>query len=468
MTSERKIEANRRNAARSTGPRTPEGKRKVSLNAVKHGLTATTIVVLPHEDAEAYERRLQAWTAELNPKGDLDRYLAERAVKVSWQLDRADSYEQACLARRVRRAEREIDEGGGAEAAALLKTLYETPDEAWQSGLRQDGPRMSSAFDHLSGGRREAPAAESPASLIRKLEATAGGCRRLLGEWDRLREKAVAATRPDPVLGWDWDEMRCAFRLLGLCQDEVKVAAAFDRRLGLLAKVYAVVEDRACRKILRMGCDDDPEDHPPPGGPDDEAEPPLPFDLAEVNGEFRAIAEEQCARLRPILARHEEEERDNRDDLPRRVSFDDSAEGERVHRYQAHWSRMLLRTLAELRNHRELPVPEARPEPATGAVPPSPSVELPAPQLDVAVPSSSASSPQPVPVIPPPVAAPPASTTAEATLRNKPTVDESTSETTGVYVEVSGESKPTRSGTKSTVSGGEGGDGARAVIDHPT
>ena len=149
MTSQRKIEANRRNAARSTGPRTPDGKRKVSLNAVKHGLTATTIVVLPHEDAEAYEKRLQAWTAELNAQGDMGRYLAERAAKVSWQLDRADSYEQACLARRVRRAEREIDEGGDAEAAALLKTLYETPDEAWQSGPRQAGPRMSSHFDHL-------------------------------------------------------------------------------------------------------------------------------------------------------------------------------------------------------------------------------------------------------------------------------------------------------------------------------
>ena len=72
---------------------------------------------------------------------------------------------------------------------------------------------------------------------------------------------------PAPVLGWDWDEMRCAFRLLGFCQDEVKIAAAFDRRLGLLAKVYAVVEDRACRKILLMGCDDDPEDHPAPGVP---------------------------------------------------------------------------------------------------------------------------------------------------------------------------------------------------------
>ena len=60
MTSQRKIEANLRNATRSTGPRTEAGKKKVRLNAVKHGLTATTVVVLPHEDAEAYQKRVDA------------------------------------------------------------------------------------------------------------------------------------------------------------------------------------------------------------------------------------------------------------------------------------------------------------------------------------------------------------------------------------------------------------------------
>src|SRR5204863_4776669 len=133
--------------------------------AMKHGLTANT-VVLPHEDEEAYRQRVEAWTAELNPRGELGRYLAERAAKVSWQLDRADSYEQACLARRVRRAGREIDEGGDAGAAALIETLYGTPDEAWQAGPagpRPAGPRMSSAFDYLSTDRDGASAAGSPA-----------------------------------------------------------------------------------------------------------------------------------------------------------------------------------------------------------------------------------------------------------------------------------------------------------------
>ena len=45
------IEANRRNAQKSTGPKTERGKARAKLNAIKHGLTARTIMsVLPQED----------------------------------------------------------------------------------------------------------------------------------------------------------------------------------------------------------------------------------------------------------------------------------------------------------------------------------------------------------------------------------------------------------------------------------
>ena len=64
MVSQAKIDANRRNAAKSTGPRTAKGKDKVKFNAVTHGMTAAT-VVLPHEDEQAYQHRLEAWTSEL-------------------------------------------------------------------------------------------------------------------------------------------------------------------------------------------------------------------------------------------------------------------------------------------------------------------------------------------------------------------------------------------------------------------
>ena len=54
MTSFRQFEANRRNALRSTGPRTEDGKRRSRLNAVRHGLTAETVVG-SLEDAEDYK-----------------------------------------------------------------------------------------------------------------------------------------------------------------------------------------------------------------------------------------------------------------------------------------------------------------------------------------------------------------------------------------------------------------------------
>ncbi|MFO0890065.1 MAG: hypothetical protein U0790_13110 [Isosphaeraceae bacterium] len=77
MTSPARIEANRRNAQKSTGPRTEAGKGKVRLNALKHGLDAQT-VVLPHEDAAKFEQRRDAWTRELSPGGEVGDYLAER------------------------------------------------------------------------------------------------------------------------------------------------------------------------------------------------------------------------------------------------------------------------------------------------------------------------------------------------------------------------------------------------------
>jgi len=51
MTSDKQIEANRRNARKSTGPQTPEGKAKVAQNAVKHGLLAEHILIQDESQA---------------------------------------------------------------------------------------------------------------------------------------------------------------------------------------------------------------------------------------------------------------------------------------------------------------------------------------------------------------------------------------------------------------------------------
>ena len=120
MVSQAKIDANRRNAAKSTGPRTAKGKAKVRFNAVTHGMTAAT-VVLPHEDEQAYQHRLEAWTSELKGPGDFGQYLVARLVKISWQLDRADTFEQAKLTKRIQDAPRLF--GAGKSHAEPVETL---------------------------------------------------------------------------------------------------------------------------------------------------------------------------------------------------------------------------------------------------------------------------------------------------------------------------------------------------------
>ena len=89
MATKRQIAANRRNARRSTGPKSAAGKAASSANALRHGLAAARAVVLPDEDGEAYERLRQGVLADLDPAGALQEALAQRIVVLLWRLDRA-------------------------------------------------------------------------------------------------------------------------------------------------------------------------------------------------------------------------------------------------------------------------------------------------------------------------------------------------------------------------------------------
>ncbi len=96
MTSLRQIEANRRNALRSTGPKTNEGKRRASQNAVRHGLTAETVIV-PLEDADDYQAFEQAVTADYDAETAVERELVLRLASLLWRLRRATSVETGLL-----------------------------------------------------------------------------------------------------------------------------------------------------------------------------------------------------------------------------------------------------------------------------------------------------------------------------------------------------------------------------------
>src|ERR1700732_4561178 len=92
MTSMRQIEANRRNALRSTGPKTHEGKQRSRRNAVRHGLTAETVVV-SLEDIEDYRAFEAAITADYDARTAVERELVLRLASLLWRLRRAPALE---------------------------------------------------------------------------------------------------------------------------------------------------------------------------------------------------------------------------------------------------------------------------------------------------------------------------------------------------------------------------------------
>jgi hypothetical protein len=94
VTSERQKAANQANALHSTGPKTPEGKAAVRLNALRHGLL-TRDVVLPGEDADAFEDLWNQVRANLSPVGPIEESLVDRVVNAMWRLQRSERAETA-------------------------------------------------------------------------------------------------------------------------------------------------------------------------------------------------------------------------------------------------------------------------------------------------------------------------------------------------------------------------------------
>jgi len=92
MSSFRQIEANRRNARLSTGPTTEEGKKQSRQNAVRHGLTAESVIDAL-EDAEDYAAFEMAITAEYDAQSAVERELILRLASLLWRLRRATAIE---------------------------------------------------------------------------------------------------------------------------------------------------------------------------------------------------------------------------------------------------------------------------------------------------------------------------------------------------------------------------------------
>src|SRR5215467_183472 len=96
MATEKQIAANRQNALCSTGPRTEGGKRRSRRNALRHGLTAETVIDVL-EDAKAYKALQTRIYADYRPRSNFELELVARLVSLLWRLRRAVAIESGLI-----------------------------------------------------------------------------------------------------------------------------------------------------------------------------------------------------------------------------------------------------------------------------------------------------------------------------------------------------------------------------------
>ena len=137
MTSLKQIEANRRNALKSTGPTTPEGKARSRRNALRHGLTAETVIVA-FEDAEDYQAFETAVISDYEAESAVERELVLRLSSVLWRLRRATGIETALF-------ESVTTDPGKVELGSSLPALIEAADPSDRNQLHLVATQQSAA-----------------------------------------------------------------------------------------------------------------------------------------------------------------------------------------------------------------------------------------------------------------------------------------------------------------------------------
>jgi hypothetical protein len=160
-----RVEASRRNGAKSRGPKTGEGKARSAQNALRHGLRAQKYLVLPEEDAAEFAALEAALLAELAPVGALQTVLARRVAVAAWRLARADRLEVELF-----------EERGYTNASPGLALIRDgNGTRSFETLLRNRGAAMAEfwrALKTLKALQAEAKSIEQPAASAYALQAS--------------------------------------------------------------------------------------------------------------------------------------------------------------------------------------------------------------------------------------------------------------------------------------------------------
>ena len=341
-----KIEANRRNAQKSTGPRTREGKDRSKLNPVKHGMRAETLVLLD-EDAQALEDRRLAWRIRLAPGDDVEERLVDDAVVYTWMQDRARRAQASRINANITNhgadqrvaAEKEVDDLGRRLFKDRMGPLVFYPS-----------PTICKKFDYdrkpttsFAGEGKEDDDSDRPGVLVLSLQSTLLGCEWMLGEWAKL--KAII----DAGQSWLSSDKLKAVRLLGKqpfdAIDERDVAmvflASFVLRPDKDAWYWEIATELADKDVTRFR----------KSAAVRELDSLKPADAPEARKMLLGIIERATERLAKKAEVHTERARVMAKLLPDLLAFDDSREGESLRRYDLANGRGLARSLAELRRY---------------------------------------------------------------------------------------------------------------------
>jgi hypothetical protein len=96
MVTKRQIAANRKNAKRSTGPRTGAGKARSAMNSTRHGLLGQ-FPVIPGENPQEFSKFEEGTRAELKPEGAVEEYFFDCFIRNAWKLYNSDNVVAALL-----------------------------------------------------------------------------------------------------------------------------------------------------------------------------------------------------------------------------------------------------------------------------------------------------------------------------------------------------------------------------------
>lgn len=140
MTTDKQIEANRKNAKLSTGPVTSEGKAVVSRNAIRHGILSNRVLI-NDEEKELHEEFCASMMNQLQPTGSLEAYFTERIISTAWRLRHIVNIETLMLEKAKRgymsTSYREAFEGNSARNMSLLSRYERSLENSLYRALKE-------------------------------------------------------------------------------------------------------------------------------------------------------------------------------------------------------------------------------------------------------------------------------------------------------------------------------------------